>query len=80
MNRDEAIEVIRTVKSSQPWTAQHDMACRASGLDPDNYRANFSEGWPESMRGKSMVDGVEILDHMAKIEKLATGGLTRSMQ
>ncbi len=71
MNRDEAIDTIRRVKSLEPWTVQQDMACRALGLDPDNYRANHTEGWPESMRGKSMVDGVEILEHMAKMEKVS---------
>ena len=71
MNRDEATEVIRTVKSSRPWTVQHDMACRSLGLDPDNYRANHTEGWPENMRGNAMVDGSYILEHLAKIEKVS---------
>lgn len=71
MNRDEATEVIRRVEAMEPWTVQQDMACRALGLDPDNYRANHTEGWPENMRGKSMVDGVEILEHLAKIEKVS---------
>jgi len=74
MNRDEAIDTVRAIKANHLWTVEQDMACCALGLDPDNYRANHTEGWPEHMRGKSMCHGVEILEHMAKIEKVSPRG------
>lgn len=56
MNAHDAARLLAGLSIGDTWQPEHDAACRALDLDPDNYRARAdgepnAEGWPPELRG-----------------------------